>query len=322
MTSIPGTGRQIPRGDTAPNRDAVTGAFGFTGRHITTRLLADGREVINLTNHPDRPDPFEGRVETAPLNFADPKALAASLGGVDTLYNTYWMRFARRGSPHRQAAQNSEILFDAARAAGVRRIVHISIANPDANSPLPYYRGKALVEQSLIASGIRCAILRPAALFGDEPILVNTIAWMLRRLPIFGIPGDGQYGIQPTFVGDLANLAVAQGQRNESLVVDAAGPERFTFDEFVGLIREAVGSHSLLLHLPPRLALMAAQGLGVMLRDVVMTREEVDGLLGNLLVSRHPPLGTTRFTDWLADASPWIGKRYLSELGRRVPSAT
>jgi NADH dehydrogenase len=200
--------------------------------------------------------------------------------------------------------------------------VHISIANPDPNSPLPYYRGKALVEQSLIASGISCAILRPAALFGDEPILVNTIAWMLRRLPIFGIPGDGQYGIQPTFVGDLANLAVAQGRRNESLVVDAAGPERLTFDEFVGLIRDAVGSHSLLLHLPPRLALMAAQGLGLMLRDVVMTREEVDGLLANLLVSRHRPLGTTRFTDWLADASPWIGKRYLSELGRRIPSAT
>jgi uncharacterized protein YbjT (DUF2867 family) len=302
-------------------RDAVTGAFGFTGRHIATRLLANGRDVINLTNHPDRPDPFEGRVHTAPLNFSQPEALVATLEGVDTLYNTYWMRFARGGSPNRQAVQDSGVLFDAARAAGVRRIVHISIANPDANSPLPYYRGKALVEQALIASGVSCAILRPAALFGDEPILVNTIAWMLRRLPIFGIPGDGQYGIQPTFVGDLANLAVAQGRRDEPVVVDAAGPERFTFDEFVRLIRDAVGSHALLLHLPPRLALMAAQGLGLMLRDVIMTREEVDGLLGNLLVSRHPPLGTTRFTDWLAGASPWLGRRYLSELGRRLPSA-
>jgi uncharacterized protein YbjT (DUF2867 family) len=301
--------------------DAVTGAFGFTGRHIATRLLANGRDVINLTNHPDRPDPFEGRVQTAPLNFSQPDALVAALEGVDTLFNTYWMRFAREGSPNRRAVQDSGVLFDAARAAGVRRIVHISIANPDANSALPYYRGKALVEQALIATGVSCAILRPAALFGDEPILVNTIAWMLRRLPIFGIPGDGQYGIQPTFVGDLANLAVAQGRRNEPVVVDAVGPERFTFDEFVRLIRDAVGSHALLLHLPPRLALTATQGLGLMLRDVIMTREEVDGLLANLLVSRHPPLGTTRFTDWLADASPWLGRRYLSELGRRLPSA-
>jgi len=301
-------------------RDAVTGAFGFTGRHIATRLLADGREVINLTDHPDRSDPFEGRVKAAPLNFRDPVALVTSLEGVDTLYNTYWMRFARRGSPHRQAAQNSSVLFEAAHAAGVRRIVHISIANPDPNSPLPYYRGKAQVEQDLIASGVSCAILRPAVLFGDKPILVNTIAWMLRRLPVFGIPGDGQYGVQPTFVGDLAAMAVAQGARNESLVVDVVGPERFTFDEFVSLIRAAVGSHSLLVHLPPSFTLMAAWSLGILMRDVIMTREEVDGLLGNLLVSRHPPLAATRFSDWLTDASPWLGKRYIPELARRRPA--
>lgn len=297
-------------------RHAVTGALGFSGRHIAARLLARGDEVVNLTNHPDRPDPFGGAMRPAPLAFGRPDALSASLDGVDTLFNTYWVRFARGSSSHARAVRNSRVLFDAARSAGVRRVVHVSIANPDPASRLSYYRGKAQVEAAIETSGLSHAILRPTVLFGDEPILANAIAWLLRRSPVFGIPGDGRYGIQPIAVEDLASLALAAAARDEDLAWDAAGPEILSFNEMVEAIRESVGSQARLLHVPGPVALAAAAVLGRAVGDTLLTGEELEGLSGGLLVSRELPRGTARFTDWLAANGSWLGRRYLSEVGR------
>jgi uncharacterized protein YbjT (DUF2867 family) len=296
--------------------DAVTGAFGFTGRHIASRLLDAGRDVITLTNHPDRPDPFGGRVAPRSLAFHDRPALSRSLEGVDTLYNTYWVRLERSGVTYADAVRNSRTLFEAAAAAGVRRIVHISIANGSLDSKLPYYRAKAQAEEALRATGVSHAILRPAALFGDEPILINTIAWLLRHLPVFAIAGDGRYPIQPIHVDDLAQLAVELAAAEGNVAVDAAGPDRFTFSEFVRVVRRAVGSHALVVHVPAQLTFMAGLGLGILLRDVVLTRDELAGLTSGLMGSRDQPMGTTRFTSWLDEAATWLGRRYIAEVKR------
>ena len=294
---------------------AVTGAFSFSGRHIAARLLDAGHEVVNLTNHPDRADPFGGRTRVRPLLF-DNAALATDLEGVDTLFNTYWVRFARGGSDHRLAVANSRALLDAAARAGVRRIVHISIANLEVRPADPYYAGKGEVERVLQAAGPSWAILRPAVLFGDEPILVNSIAWLLRHLPLFMIPGDGRYGIQPAHVEDLADLAVAAAAGSDNTTQDVAGPETFTFQEFVRLIRHETGSRSLLVHAPSTIALLAARTLSPLLGDVLITPEEMQGLMANVLASHQPPLGRRPFSDWLHDSAPWLGRRYLSEVGR------
>jgi NADH dehydrogenase len=297
-------------------RQAVTGALGFSGRHIAARLLARGDEVVNLTSHPDRPDPFDGRIPAIPLAFDDVAALAASLHGIDTLFNTYWVRFPSHGVTHADAVRNSRTMFEAAREAGVRRIVHVSIANPDPASPLAYYRGKAQAEAALATAGVRHAVLRPAVLFGDEPILANSIAWLLRRSPVFAIPGAGRYAIQPIDVADLADLALRAADRDDDLVWDAVGPEILSFTELVDAIREATGSRARLVHVPPRLALLAAWGLGRMVGDTLLTAEELEGLMTNLLVSRDLPRGTTRFTDWLAASGAWLGRDYLPEVSR------
>ena len=188
--------------------DVVTGAFGYTGKYITRRLLAAGREVRTLTGHPHRPDPFGGRVQIAPLDFRNLVGLVESLRGASVLYNSYWVRFSHGRVTFDDAVANSKILIQAAREAGIRKIVHISIANPSLDSHLPYYAGKAKVEKAIFDSGLPYAILRPIVIFGKADILINNIAWFVRHFPVFAIPGSGEYEIQPIFVEDMADLAV------------------------------------------------------------------------------------------------------------------
>jgi uncharacterized protein YbjT (DUF2867 family) len=295
---------------------AVTGAFSYSGKYITRRLLARGEEVITLTGHPNRPDPFDGKVKVRPLNFEDKAELIASLKGVHTFYNTYWVRFDRGENTQPRAVENTRKLVEAAVRAGVQRIVHISITNPSPDSHLPYFWGKAANEQAVIESGLSYAILRPTVLFGAEDILINNIAWLLRRFPVFAIPGDGSYRLQPVFVDDLAELAVNVGYAQDNILWDAVGPDIFTFEEMVRLIGRTLGRNRSLLHVPPRLALTAAQFLSIFVGDVLLTPEEVDGLTAGLLVSNEPPRCKTHLSDWLEENKEKAGKKYASELKR------
>jgi uncharacterized protein YbjT (DUF2867 family) len=295
---------------------AVTGAFGYTGRYITRRLLERGEEVITLTSKPASLSPFGEQVRAYPFNFEAPQALAASLEGVSTLYNTYWVRFNHGAVTYDRAVENTRTLLRAAREAGVRRVVQVSIANPDLDSPLPYYRGKALVEQAVRESGLSYAILRPAVVFGREDILINNIAYLLRRFPFFAIPGRGDYRLQPVFVEDLAELAVEAGAGSEDVVLEAVGPEVFRFDELVRLIAAAVGSRARLVHLPPALALALSRAAGLLTRDVILTREELVGLMDEVLVSPGRPMGRTCFSEWLRENGDVLGRSYASELDR------
>lgn len=295
---------------------AVTGAFSYSGKYITRRLLDKGEEVITLTGHPDRPDPFGGQVRAYPLDFDDEQGLRAALQGAEVFINTYWVRFDRGANTQPRAVENTRKLVTAACAAGVRRMVHISITNPSAHSPLPYFWGKAANEKAVMESGMSYAILRPTVLIGPEDILINNIAYLLRRLPVFGLPGDGCYRLQPVYVGDVADLAVEGVYRTDNYTVDAVGPDIFTFREMVNLIGSRIGVHRPLIGVPPSLALLAARTLSLFVGDVLLTPEEVKGLMANLLVSSSPPLGRTRLADWLEQNKAQVGRRYASELAR------
>jgi NADH dehydrogenase len=294
--------------------DLVTGAFSFTGGQIAARLLARGRAVRTLTGHPQRAHPLRERVEPFAYSFDDPAALTRALEGVDTFYNTYWVRFAHGGATYEAGVRNTRALFRAAREAGVRRVVHVSIANPASDSPLAYYRGKWELERELRESGLAHAILRPTVVFGEGGILINNIAWLLHRLPVFVVPGDGSYHLQPVFVEDLAELAVEAGAADEDLVWDAAGPECFTYLELVRRIRTAVGGRCLLLRAPASVALALGRVLGWLLRDVLITRDEIEGLMADLLVSHEPARCRTRLGEWLERNRERVGRHYLSEL--------
>lgn len=295
---------------------AVTGAFSYSGKYITKRLLARGEEVVTLTGHANRPDPFNGKVTTYPLDF-DEAGMTKSLQGVEVLVNTYWVRFDKGDNTQPRAVENTRKLVNAAKAAGVKRIVHISIANPSADSHLPYYWGKAANEKAVTESGLSYAILRPTVLVGmGEDILINNIAYLLRRFPFFFIPGNGAYGIQPIYIEDLADLAVEAVYSKENYVIDAVGPDAYTFKELVKLVGKKIGSERPVISLPPRLALLAAQFLSLFVKDVILTPEEVDGLMANLLVSKEPARAKTAFKDWLEANKNLVGMRYASELQR------
>jgi nucleoside-diphosphate-sugar epimerase len=297
------------------NIDVVTGAFSYSGRFIAALLLERGRDVRTLTNHPQPDDPLASRIPTYPLDFSDDTALVAALAGTDTLYNTYWVRAPHSGLTHSVAVENTVRLIDAARRAGIRRIVQTSIANPTA-STRSYYRGKAALEDAVRSSGLPYAIVRPTLLFGEGDVLINNIAWLLRHLPVFAIPGDGRYRLQPMHVKDHAALQVEVGSEGADVVVDSAGPEIFTFDELVHLLRRAMNLHTLVVHVPPVLALAGATVAGRLAGDMLLTRDELDDLMDDILVSHEPARGSTRLTDWLALHRDEVGRRYASEIAR------
>ena len=299
-----------------PGISVVTGAFGYTGKYIARRLLDQGSRVRTLTRTPVSRSPFGDDIEARPLDLGDPSGLVAGLEGADILYNTYWVRFARGGVTHDTAVENSRAMLRAAVEAGVRRVVHVSITNATQDSPLPYFRGKALAERAVRESGLSYAIVRPTVLFSTEDILINNIAWFLRRFPLFPIPGRGGYPVQPVFVDDVARLAVEAGAEVDDVAIDAVGPETFTFEEMVRLLARRVGSRSRLVRTPPPAALLAARMAGRLVRDVVLSKDELDGLMAGLLVSADPPTASTRFTEWLEAEGASLGQRYASELAR------
>jgi len=295
----------------------VTGAFGYSGKYIARRLIDAGHRVRTLTHSINRPNPFGDKVEVHPFNFDKPDKLAESLRGAKVLYNTYWVRFNTKEFTQAEAVANTLKLFAAAKQAGVQRVVHISITNPSLDSPLEYFRNKAQLEKALRESGLSYAILRPAVLFGKEDILVNNIAWTLRHLPVFGVFGDGNYRLQPIYVEDLAQLAVEQGRATNSCVIDAIGPETFAYRDLVRVIGEIIGRRRPIVSVPPALGYLSARIMGFFLKDTLLTRDEIRGLMSNLLCTTSPPAGTTKLTDWARTHAATLGVRYASELARR-----
>jgi uncharacterized protein YbjT (DUF2867 family) len=300
--------------------DVVTGAFSYSGAAIAREIHAAGHSVRTLTGHPGRA-PAGTEIDVRPLSFDDPAELARSMRGAHTLYNTYWVRFAHGQVDHDAAVANSRVLFEAAAAADVQRIVHVSITHPSLDSPYPYFRGKAQVEQILGDVGVSYAIVRPAILFGGDGVLINNIAWLLRHLPLFAVGGHGTYRIRPIHVDDLARLCVELGARTDDVVVDAVGPQSVTFRELVNVVRGAVGSHAVVVPVPGPALTSLSRALSLVLRDTLLTQDEYRAMADGLADSDAPATGTTVLTDWINEHGAELGRRYANELDRHFRPA-
>jgi NADH dehydrogenase len=296
----------------------ITGALGYTGKVVAEQLLEQGVRLRTLTNSPNRPNPFGDAIEINPLAFDDPELLTRSLAGADVLYNTYWVRFNHKHFTFEQAVTNTKILFDAALRAGVQRIVHVSILHADEADDLGYYKGKHELEDSLKATGIPHSIVRPGVLFGRGDILVNNITWALRQMPIFGVFGDGQYRLRPLHVEDMARLLIEHANKTGNVTVDAVGPECFSYIELVDVLADILQLRRPIMRIPSPIAFACTKLLNPIVKDVIITREEVKGLMRGLLDSENPATGSIKLTDWAREHRDTLGKRYASEVGRRV----
>jgi uncharacterized protein YbjT (DUF2867 family) len=299
-----------------PGFDVVTGAFSYTGRFIARKLLDDGRRVRTLTNHPQRPGAQELEVDVKKLEFADRAAIVESLRGADVFYNTYWVRFRHGGIGFGDAVANTRILMSAAAEAGVRKVVHISVSNPSLDSHLDYYAGKARTEDIVRESGMQWAVVRPTLIFGPGDILINNIAWLLRRMPFFVISERGSYRVQPVAGEDVAEIATWAAAQRANLTIDAAGPEVMTYAELVDSVAIAVHRRPRMLNVPAGLTLAAGNVVGLFVRDILLTKQELEGLMEELLVSNEEPRGSRRVDDWLLRSADVLGRSYASELSR------
>ncbi|MBU1709886.1 MAG: NAD(P)H-binding protein [Proteobacteria bacterium] len=297
---------------------AVTGAYGFTGKYIAEILLKKKHSVITLTNSVSRQNHFGDRIKAYQYNFDQPEKLVESLQGIEVLYNTYWVRFNHKLFTHQNAVKNTLTLFEAARQAGVKKIVHVSITNPSLDSELEYFQGKAVLEEELKKSGVAYSILRPAVLFGREDILINNIAWLLRKLPVFPVFGYGSYRVQPIYVRDFAELAVLEGQRKENATINAIGPETYTYKGLIEKIGDIIGTSKPIVSVSPLLGYVTGYCISKFVKDVVVTKEEIKGLMSDLLAVDTQPTGKTKLSQWVQINSDIVGMKYASELSRRV----
>ena len=296
---------------------AVTGAFGYSGKYITQKLFKKGYQVKTLTNSSHKKNPFGKKIEVVPLNFENKDILKENLSDIDTLINTYWVRFNHKNFNHNQAVDNTKILFDAAKKAGVKKIIHISITNPDEHSDLEYFKGKGILENYLKELMPAYAIIRPAVLFGKEDILINNIAWMIRHFPIMGVFCKGDYKLQPIHVEDFADIIVRQIENPDNMIINATGPETFTYKELVAGIMKNIGIQKRIINTSPRLAYYVGKFVSFLKKDVTITKEEIKGLLQNLLYVNDEPTGKIKLTEWVKENKNTLGKKYANELLRR-----
>jgi nucleoside-diphosphate-sugar epimerase len=160
------------------------------------------------------------------------------------------------------------------------------------------------------------AILRPAILFGGDGVLINNIAWLLRHLPVFAVGGRGDYRIRGIHIDDLAQLCVRKGTERHDSVTDAVGPERPTFVELVTSIRDAVGSRARIVHVPGVAVPLLSHLVGLLLHDVLLTRDEYEAMAAGLADTDGPATGTTALSEWVLARRDDLGRRYANELER------
>ncbi|MBN2663878.1 MAG: NmrA family NAD(P)-binding protein [Bacteroidales bacterium] len=295
----------------------ITGAFGYSGKYTTQKLLKKGYKVQTITNSLNKKNPFGNKIEVSKLEFKNPEKFTEILQGTDVLINTYWVRFNHKKFTHNKAVENTKIMLDAAKKAGVKKIVHVSITNPDKNSDLEYFKGKAELEEYLKQTAIPFSIVRPAVLFGEQDILINNIAWMIRHMPIMGIFGKGEYKIQPIYVHDFAELLIKEAENEQNNIVNAIGAETFTYNELVKTIAKIIGSKKPIINVSPWLGYWVGKIISSIKKDVTITRPEIKGLMDNLLYVDDEPAGKTKLTDWAEKNKNTLGKTYSNELSRR-----
>lgn len=272
----------------------VFGGSGFIGRHVVRALAEQGWRVRNACRRPDlaqhlQPLGSVGQIVSVQANVRNTPSVEAAVDGADAVVNLV----AILHESGRQTFKDVHVagaarVAEAAKAAGVKNLIHFSALGVDSHSKSAYARTKAEGEAAVFKAFPEAVVFRPSVVFGPEDNFLNRFASMARISPALPLVGGGHTKFQPVFAGDLADAvaAVLAGKAKPGAIYELGGPEVKTFREIMEYILEVTARKRLLLPLPFPLASAQAQFLQLLPKPL-LTVDQVELLKHDNIVSQE-----------------------------------
>lgn len=259
----------------------MLGGTGFVGRHIARLLCAQGWAVRIPTRDADKAKQMLASVavEIVPVEIIsadvhDVAQLAKLFAGMDAVINLVGILHEQRGQTFQRAhVELPRKVIEAARSAGVRRLLHMSALNAAADGPSAYLRSKGEAEMLVQASGLQTTVFRPSVIFGAGDKFLTLFAKLARWAPLLPLAcADAKF--QPVWVEDVAqtflhslNDASSIGQH-----YDICGPRVYRLRELVSFVAACRDRHPLIVPLPNAVAYLQASVMEL-LPVKLMTRD-------------------------------------------------
>jgi uncharacterized protein YbjT (DUF2867 family) len=277
----------------------VTGANGFVGRHVVGELVGAGRRVRAMVRSTKGAAVLAGvDCELVTGDVTDAESIAAAMQRCEAVVHLVAIIHGRPSTFDRVIAGGAANVVEAARAAGVRRLVHMSAlgVGEETKDTVPYYRAKWAAEQTVASSGLPHAILRPSFVFGPDGGALPRFLRIARLAPVTPIVGSGRQRLQPIWIDDLTR-AIRRALEHDGgfgpspppgeprMLFELGGPDVVDWNELWERITTALGTRRPALHLPAWLLRPQALLLEL-LPNPPLTRDQLTMLaLGDNVVS-------------------------------------
>ena len=248
----------------------VTGATGFLGRRVVPALLERHHQVRCLVHTPGRERVFPPRtVDIQYGDILDPDAVAAAFNGIDAVVHLVGtIRRRNRNTYDQVNRQGVANVVAAAIDARVKHLVFASAIGATDNTSYPYLYSKWQGEQLVIKSGLPYTVVQSSIIFGPGDDFLNTIAAMVKSLPVLTVAGSGRNRLQPIYVEDLARCIATAVDREElkGKTIELGGPQQLTFNEILTIVARTMGKRRLRVHVPVWLMFLATWVMQVLPR--------------------------------------------------------
>ena len=271
------------------NLVTVFGGSGFLGRHTVRALARAGWRIKVATRHPGRgfflrPLGTVGQIDFVKCDVSDAESVAHAVMGANAVINLTGILFAKGQSFEDVQAEGAANIAQAAAAAGVAALVHISAIGASLESDSEYAVTKAEGEQAVREAFPGAVILRPSIIFGPEDGFFNKFAGLARFFPALPLVGGGHTRFQPVFVGDVAAAIVAALGAQSGRTYELGGPATYSFKELMQLILRETGRRRVLVPVPFAIASLKAAFLQL-LPNPLLTMDQVRLLKSNNVAS-------------------------------------
>jgi len=274
----------------------VFGGSGFLGQAIVRALAPQGYLVRVACRRIELAEKVKtagdvGQITLMRANLRVPRSVATAIEGSQAVINAAGIAFERGRQRYKTVhAGGARTIAEAARAAGVERLVHVSGIGADSRSwKNRYVQSKVEAEDAIVAGFETATILRPSVVFGPDDVLFNRLAKIAALAPFMPVVGSGRAKVQPVFVGNVAAAAVAVLARPDTAksVFELGGPRVYTYRELAALTLREIDRHKPIIGVPAglmKIAAFFAEFPAVLGLTPQITRDQVDLLVHDNVV--------------------------------------